>query len=186
MSAVIATPTNAGPVALVREDLRDFAGYRSARSESVQGSIWLNANESPWPNAGDADGALRRYPDPQPQRLRAALASLYGCAPAQLLAGRGSDECIDLLVRAVCRPGGDAIVVTSPTFGMYAVSARLHGTRVIDVPLRERDGRMRLRFRSRRQRCTHPGRASRVPLLARQSQRRTVAAGRHRRTRVAP
>ncbi|HEY0502953.1 MAG TPA: histidinol-phosphate transaminase, partial [Lysobacter sp.] len=58
----------------------------------------------------------------------------------QLLAGRGSDEGIDLLVRAVCRPGQDAIVVTPPTFGMYAVSARLHGTRVVEVPLRDRDG----------------------------------------------
>lgn len=141
MSAVLDNvATTAGPLALLREDLRDFAGYRSARSERLQGRIWLNANESAWANPADADGALRRYPDPQPQRLREALANLYGCVPEQLLAGRGSDEGIDLLVRAVCRPGGDAIVVTTPTFGMYAVSARLHGTRVVDVPLREERG----------------------------------------------
>lgn len=142
MSAVIDRRiAAASPLALVREDLRDFAGYRSARSERLQGNVWLNANESPWANPGDVDGRLRRYPDPQPQVLRERLAALYGCTPAQLLVGRGSDEGIDLLVRAVCRPGGDAIVVTTPTFGMYAVSARLHGTRVVDVPLRERDGR---------------------------------------------
>ncbi|RPE82008.1 histidinol-phosphate aminotransferase [Vulcaniibacterium tengchongense] len=134
-----AAPRCAGadPCALLREDLRDFAGYRSARSEALQGRIWLNANESPWANAGDAEGALRRYPDPQPTALRAALAELYGCAPEELLVGRGSDEGIDLLVRALCRPGADAILVTSPTFGMYAVSARLHGTAVVDVPLRD-------------------------------------------------
>lgn len=125
------------PLSLVREDLRDFAGYQSARSQRLQGSVWLNANESPWRNDADGDGSLRRYPDPQPQALREALAGLYGCAPGQLLAGRGSDEGIDLLVRAVCRPGGDAVLVTTPTFGMYAVSARLHGTRVLDVPLVE-------------------------------------------------
>jgi histidinol-phosphate aminotransferase len=125
------------PLLLVREDLRDFAGYQSARSQRLQGSVWLNANESPWRNDADGDGSLRRYPDPQPQALREALAGLYGCAPGQLLAGRGSDEGIDLLVRAVCRPGGDAVLVTTPTFGMYAVSARLHGTRVVDVPLLE-------------------------------------------------
>ena len=138
----------ASPLALVREDLRDFAGYRSARTEKLDGRIWLNANESPWPNDADAAGTLRRYPDPQPQALRQTLSGLYGCAPEQLLAGRGSDEGIDLLVRAVCRPGGDAIVVTTPTFGMYAVSARLHGTRVIDVPLRERDGAWQCDFRA--------------------------------------
>lgn len=120
---------------LVRADLRDFAGYKSARTDRLEGSIWLNANESPWANDADADQQLRRYPDPQPARLREALASLYGCAPQQLLAGRGSDEAIDLLLRGLCRPGGDAVVITSPTFGMYAVCARLHGTRIIDVPL---------------------------------------------------
>lgn len=122
---------------LVREDLRDFAGYRSARSDKLDGAIWLNANESPWANLADTASQLRRYPDPQPKRLRAALANLYGCEPQQLLAGRGSDEGIDLLLRAFCRPGNDAIVVTTPTFGMYAVCARLHGTRIVDVPLRD-------------------------------------------------
>ena len=128
------------PLELVRADLRDFAGYRSARSDAVEGRVWLNANESPWPNVADGAGTLRRYPDPQPAALRAALAELYGCRPDQLLAGRGSDEGIDLLVRAVCRPGADAILVTSPTFGMYVVSARLHGARVVDVPLVDGDG----------------------------------------------
>ncbi|HKP66038.1 MAG TPA: aminotransferase class I/II-fold pyridoxal phosphate-dependent enzyme, partial [Casimicrobiaceae bacterium] len=123
--------------ALLRTDLRDFAGYRSARSEARDGEIWLNANESPWPNGADADGACRRYPDPQPSALIAALAGLYGCAPEQILLGRGSDEAIDVLIRACCVPGDDAIVVTPPVFGMYAVSARLHGVRVIDVPLRD-------------------------------------------------
>ena len=123
------------PLDLVRDDLRDFAGYRSARSEKTAGSIWLNANESPWPNAADDGAALRRYPEPQPAALRSLLADLYGCEPTQVLAGRGSDELIDLLVRAVCRPGADAVLVTPPTFGMYAVSARLHGTSVVEVPL---------------------------------------------------
>jgi histidinol-phosphate aminotransferase len=126
-------------LALVREDLRDFAGYRSARSEAVSGETWLNANESPWPNPADPGGRLRRYPVPQPDALRAALAGLYGVDPGQVLAGRGSDEAIDLLVRACCRPGEDAVVVAPPTFGMYAVCARLHGTRVVEVPLAEGD-----------------------------------------------
>lgn len=129
------------PLALVRADLRDFAGYRSARSERLDGTVWLNANESPWASACDAAAGLRRYPEPQPPELRATLAALYGCEPKQLLAGRGSDEGIDLLVRAICEPGRDTVLVTPPTFGMYAVSARLHGVAVVEVPLRdEADG----------------------------------------------
>lgn len=120
---------------LVRPDLRAFGGYTSARKAGVSGSIWLNANESPWPNPGDAGARCNRYPEPQPEPLRQALAVLYGVDPARLLIGRGSDEAIDLLVRALCRPQTDAVVVSSPVFGMYAVSARLQGAPLVDVPL---------------------------------------------------
>lgn len=122
---------------LLRDDLQGFAGYRSARSETAQGEIWLNANEAARPSLADAEGRLRRYPQPQPQRLRETLADLYGCAPERLLIGRGSDEAIDLLVRAFCRPAQDAVLIAPPVFGMYAVSARLQGTRLLEVPLRE-------------------------------------------------
>lgn len=120
---------------LLREDLRDFAGYKSARSEALSGSIWLNANESAWANGSDAGGALRRYPQPQPEALCAQLAALYGVSPAQLLVGRGSDEGIDLLLRAFCMPGRGRIVIAPPVFGMYAVCARLHGAGILEVPL---------------------------------------------------
>lgn len=123
--------------ALLREDLRDFGGYKSARSDALTGTVWLNANESAWANPADAEGRLRRYPQPQPEALCARLAELYGVAPAQLLIGRGSDEGIDLLVRAFCAPGRGRVVIAPPVFGMYAVSARLHGAGVVEVPLRD-------------------------------------------------
>lgn len=126
-----------GLLDLVREDLRDFAGYKSARSESLRGDIWLNANESAWANPADAKATSRRYPDPQPAALRSALAGLYACGESQLLIGRGSDEAIDLLVRALCNPGRDAVIVTPPVFGMYAVCARLQNAPVIEIPLRD-------------------------------------------------
>ncbi|AUZ55200.1 histidinol-phosphate transaminase [Stenotrophomonas acidaminiphila] len=126
-----------GVLDLVREDLRGFAGYASARSTRLEGEIWLNANESAWPNPGDAGGLCRRYPEPQPQALRERLATLYGCTSEQLLVGRGSDEAIDLLVRALCVPGRDGVLYTPPVFGMYAVSARLQNAPALEVPLRD-------------------------------------------------
>lgn len=122
---------------LVRPDLRAFAGYGSARKTGVSGSVWLNANESAWPNPADASAQCNRYPQPQPEPLRRALAELYGVEAAQLLIGRGSDEAIDLLIRALCRSQQDAIVISTPVFGMYEVGARLQAAPVIDVPLRE-------------------------------------------------
>lgn len=124
---------------LVRPDLRGFGGYKSARTEDLKGDVWLNANESAWSNPADASASVRRYPDPQPAALRAALAGLYGCAESDLLIGRGSDEAIDLLVRALCVAGQDAIVATPPVFGMYAVSARLQDARLVAVPLVDGD-----------------------------------------------
>lgn len=122
---------------LVREDLRGFAGYSSARRAGVTGSVWLNANESAWRNPADGGLGANRYPDPQPAELRGRLAGLYQVRAEQVLVGRGSDEAIDLLVRALCNPGRDAVVVSPPVFGMYAVSARLQGAPLVEVPLRD-------------------------------------------------
>jgi len=122
-------------MALLRPDLQAFAGYSSARSAALNGEVWLNANELAWANPADAAGTSRRYPEPQPSALRAALAALYRVAPEQVLVGRGSDEAIDLLVRAFCRPGIDAVLATPPVFGMYAVCARLQGAPLLEVPL---------------------------------------------------
>ena len=126
-----------GVLQLVREDLRGFGGYKSARSEALQGDVWLNANESAWANHADGNASSRRYPDPQPAALHSALASLYACDESRLLIGRGSDEAIDLLVRALCNPGVNAVLVTPPVFGMYAVCARLQNAPLVEVPLQE-------------------------------------------------
>lgn len=139
MTSPFATLPKPGVLDLVREDLRAFAGYSSARSHKVEGSIWLNANESPWNNPADDDGDVRRYPQPQPESLRAALAGLYGVRAEQLLIGRGSDEAIDLLVRALCRAERDAVVIAPPVFGMYAVCARLQNAPLVEAPLIDRN-----------------------------------------------
>jgi histidinol-phosphate aminotransferase len=120
---------------LVRDDLRDFAGYSSARRANVTGSVWLNANESPWPNAADASAVLNRYPEPQPKALVKRLSQMYAVAENQLMVTRGSDEGIDLLLRAFCRAGIDGILTAPPTFGMYAVCARVQNAIVFEVPL---------------------------------------------------
>jgi histidinol-phosphate aminotransferase len=124
---------------LVRPDLRALRGYSSARMEASGGKVLLNANESPWIAAADPIG-LNRYPEPQPATLLAALGALYGVAPDALLVGRGSDEGIDLLTRALCRAGQDAVLIAPPTFGMYRVSAEIQGAGVLEVPLESERG----------------------------------------------
>lgn len=128
---------------ILRPDLRGLAAYSSARSEGAGAvSIAIDANESPWPPLGVFAGACQanRYPEGQPEDLRARLAALYGVTAAQILMGRGSDEAIDLLLRLTCRAGVDQVIVCPPTFGMYEVYARIQGAEVVAVPLDQTAG----------------------------------------------
>ena len=100
-------------------------------------AIKLDANENPFPPLGDGSLAanVNRYPEPQPERLRQAMAALYGVPRDALVITRGADDAIDMLVRAFCRPAVDAIAISSPAFAAYAHFARLQGAGVIDIPL---------------------------------------------------
>lgn len=124
---------------IARPEIRALKAYEHAVWEP--GLIRLHANEMPWRTAADGSIAgLNRYPEPHPHELTAALARFYGVAPGMLLAGRGSDELIDLLIRSYCRAGQDAVIICPPTFGMYGVAARIQGARVLEVPLRREAG----------------------------------------------
>jgi len=128
---------------LIRPDLRDMAGYSSAKMEAggFVPDIGLDANEFPWPPFG-AFGAVckaHRYPEPQPEALLGKLATLWNVKPAQILIGRGSDDAIDALLRLFCEAGKDQIMVCPPTYGAYKVYAVLQGAETLTVPLRSTD-----------------------------------------------
>jgi len=121
-------------LALARPEIRSLATYRHAPWDPAYER--LHANENPWRNPADTSTAgLNRYPEPHPLALESRLAELYGVPPQCLIAGRGSDEAIDLLVRVFCAAGQDAILQCPPTFGMYSVAAGVQGAAVVDVPL---------------------------------------------------
>ena len=114
---------------LVRPHIPGLKPYSSARDD-FQGNaaIFLDANENPF-------GDWNRYPDPHQRKLRAALARLYDTPVDRITLGNGSDELIDLLIRLFCRPGKDRIMILTPTYGMYAVTAAFNDVGVVDVPL---------------------------------------------------
>jgi histidinol-phosphate aminotransferase len=123
-----------GILALARPDIIALKAYSHASWDPAFER--LHANELPWRAETDRSQAgLNRYPEPHPHALAQRLAALYGVAENQLLPGRGSDESIDLLVRGFCRAGVDNVVILPPTFGMYAVAARIQGAAVREVPL---------------------------------------------------
>lgn len=117
--------------ALARTSVLALTPYQSARDEfRGQASLYLDANENPY-----ATG-FNRYPDAQQQRLKEAVAKLKKVSPAQLLLTNGSDEAIDLLIRAFCNPGKDTIIIPQPTYGMYATYAAINEVSIKTVNLK--------------------------------------------------
>ncbi|PIB02928.1 Histidinol-phosphate aminotransferase [Cercospora beticola] len=86
---------------------------------------------------------LNRYPDPHQHELKQHLINLRNThvhtkknlTPENLFVGVGSDEAIDALLRAFCKPGHDKIVTCPPTYGMYGVSAQVNDVGIVKVPL---------------------------------------------------
>ena len=120
---------------LARQEIAVMNAYRSARSEALQGSVYLDANENAL-----SDTRYNRYPEQQPNELAKLLTTVYGVDRKQLLITRGSDEGIDLLLRLFCRAGFDKIIICPPTYGMYRVAAIIQGAETIEVPLMKSDG----------------------------------------------
>jgi histidinol-phosphate aminotransferase len=124
---------------IVRPSILDVAGYKSARSIKSDARIFLDANEMPeasikkLPN--DLINNLNRYPAPQPKILLSHLSRMYKIGTDSILIGRGSDEAIDIITRTFCEPGEDSILINTPTYGMYKVSAGIQGLKILSAPL---------------------------------------------------
>lgn len=104
--------------------------YSSARDEfKGEAEIFLDANENPYPSL------YNRYPDPLQWKVKEKLSKLKQVTPEQIFLGNGSDEAIDLLIRAFCEPYRDSVLITEPTYGMYAVCAELNAAPLVKVEL---------------------------------------------------
>ncbi|MEM0909670.1 MAG: histidinol-phosphate transaminase [Pseudomonadota bacterium] len=127
---------------LTSEHIRTLSPYQSARrlfsaSEGEQ-QLWLNANESPEASPASIDyHVFNRYPDCQPKDLIQAYATYAGVDPQQVIATRGADEGIELLIRAFCQANKDNILICPPTYGMYSISAETFAVGVKKVPLND-------------------------------------------------
>ncbi|NTS41104.1 histidinol-phosphate transaminase [Flavisolibacter sp. BT320] len=119
---------------LIRQNIKSLKPYSSARSEfSGSASVYLDANENSF--GSPLTKWYNRYPDPLQWEVKKKLALIKNVAAEHMLLGNGSDECIDLLIRAFCDPQRDNIVVCPPTYGMYEVYADINDVPVKMVPL---------------------------------------------------
>lgn len=83
--------------------------------------------------AGRFETPLSEYPPSDYRRLIEAAAARYGVTKAEILAGAGADEILDIIAKVLIPPGGRTIVPT-PTYAMYRVLTEQRGASVVDVP----------------------------------------------------
>ncbi len=114
--------------------------------EQPQGAGWvkLNTNENPYPPSpkvatalkkeiGTDGSRLRLYPNPTSQPLREALGKFHGVPADWVLAGNGSDDILNLLMRVFAGPK-HAVGMTTPSYSLYPVLAALQNAPLIEVP----------------------------------------------------
>ncbi len=133
---------------MIRGDLSSLKAYQpiippDVLSERagipIKGVIKLDGNENPYgcsPRVGRALAGYpfyHIYPDPEQREIRKALAGYVGVDVAHIIAGAGSDELIDLILRLFVEPD-DGVINCVPTFGMYPFCTEICGGKVIDVP----------------------------------------------------
>ena len=100
--------------------------------------IRLNANENPYGPSPKVAEALTKlethiYPDPLQRTVRGRIAEYVGVDFSMVVAGSGSDELIDMILRLFISPG-DKIIECVPTFGMYSFYGKIVGAKVVSVP----------------------------------------------------
>lgn len=137
--------------AKIRPDLLALPGYVAIEPTDVLAErlgiapddvLKLDGNENPFGPSPKALEAIARersyhiYPDPDQRKVRAALAAHLDVDATRIVCGLGSDDLIDLVMRATLSPG-DGVINCPPTFGMYPFSTEVCGGRVIDVPRQE-------------------------------------------------
>jgi histidinol-phosphate aminotransferase len=137
-----------GPEKLIRSHLIDMKPYayvaplEAATEESglsVDRIIKLDGNENPYGCSPKVKKALSEYPyyhiypDSEQRELRQALQSYVGAPAESIIAGSGSDELIDFVMRLFIDPG-DRVINCVPTFGMYQFSTDAWGGKIVPIP----------------------------------------------------
>lgn len=105
--------------------------------------VKLNTNECPYPPSpraleaiARASSRINRYPRPDADNARAAMARSLGVTPDEVFVANGSDETLRLAFQAFVDPGA-TVAWSTPTYSLYAVLAGFAEARIVDVPRRD-------------------------------------------------
>ena len=125
-----------------RGNIADLEGYVSGEQRDDVDLIKLNTNENAYPASPLTQqlltqisiGDLRRYPQPTSDGFRQEAAALHGIKAENIIATRGGDELLRLLLTTFVDPGA-AVGMTDLTYSLYPILTRIQDARPFSVPL---------------------------------------------------
>lgn len=124
----------------VRDDIKDLKEYKENNSPY---KIKLDANEGEnlfFNNIDDIDldvlKEINRYPDSSAKKLRDVIGSYMGVNPDNIIAGNGSSEMIELVMKTFVEKG-DKILSFIPTFAMYGIFSQIYSAEFIGIEGKE-------------------------------------------------
>ena len=127
-----------------RQNIEKMSGYISGEQPDDPDILKLNTNENPYPpservaetiRSFDSSG-LRHYPSPTAARFRRLAAELHDLDANNIIATRGGDELLRLVITTFVDPG-ERIGVTNPTYSLYPVLAEIQDCPLIEIDLIE-------------------------------------------------
>jgi histidinol-phosphate aminotransferase len=111
------------------------------RELGIKNSVKIASNENPLGTSPLALQAIRRtlknlnrYPDGSAFYLKNKLSSIHGIKPESIVVGNGSNELIELIIRAFLQPGDEAII-SDPSFLIYSITVKSAGARSVIIKL---------------------------------------------------
>lgn len=123
--------------------------YTPGLQPTEHGWVKLNTNECPYPPSphvaealqreiGSDGASLRLYPNPKSSPLRAAVAQLHGVREENVVIGNGSDDILNLLIRAFCAPAGLPVPEANagfmfPSYSLYPVLVEIQNGRSVVI-----------------------------------------------------
>jgi histidinol-phosphate aminotransferase len=126
----------------IDSQIRNVPFYPKAMMYGLEdGWTRLSSNENPYPPSPGVLSAIldtlihmNRYPGGELE-LKRAVSELYGLSPENVMIGNGSNELIEVALRAMTHRERRKIIIPEPSFAFYGIAAQIYGYEAVKVPL---------------------------------------------------
>lgn len=126
----------------IQDNIKEIPYYPKAMMYGLEdGWIRLSSNENPYPPSPEVfsqimDGLfyVNRYPGNEAE-LKSAIGKHYGRKPEEVLIGNGSNELIEMSLKAMKHSQKNKVIISEPSFAFYAIASKIYGYEAVKAPL---------------------------------------------------